>query len=844
MRRCQSLRTGGLAKTLRCGVKAFTRSTGGERPPAAGALTTSSANAVIRSRQTGIITGWDPFERHGVIKDAAGRLYRIANTRAFETVLPTMLRTLEGAVVEFDVDRQATADRVIIRNRLTPITAESYRQQPPVNFLSAEMLGYLKPASQSKKEAAAAKKQESERDSLGSGSTSTGEAAAGGHTDLYAKNITVDISSIPAKQIARWSGPLSEEDVIKPTKNLKDMRSNRLFDRETIAYLKLKQHLGSEEEAKRVLEAQRERSEASAVRRTVVAERVTGVVLAWSGIHRSGLICEGSETAAEGSAAARTAAATAVTSGDGGGSGATEPLCIIRNVYAFQSALPTSQSLLQRRVTFTKVTYSTQPSRFFAENIEVEGDLAYDNTVLSLEEAHAAKQKERAASLRSSRPGALILEDEEGRGGSSTGMARDQRSGFSSDPRNTVDAENGSVTVGKGAASASPIDDPKKNVAESADPNRAYYGVIVRWSGGQGVVEGGDGHHYFLRSAADFVQLVDQDSHQLRGAVVQFKRDVENPRYAREVEILSTAATTLSEVKPMLERTQFAVRGASIPRKMVHNAATTSSLSTDSNASDVEPVGVEWVYGTLLSWSSVEGQGIVLSDADQGARYVLRDPEDNVIAYKAKKELLKKGRRVKFTTFGSTGRLVCNLVLLDTEVEEEALREEELRLKEPELTLDGNMNEAIPSPMSTSYWLNRMDKAGYDTREVKNLQNRALTLDEDDDVDGTEGGKCLDSEDLLKKDHWWSDPRKNVRFPGSDMTAGHLALIGPASMMNMAMKAKDPNKLDKMLKRYQSRLTEDQKEYAWKQAKEMAPKYEECIRKGRERNEEPKFYFF
>jgi hypothetical protein len=629
------------------------------------------------------------------------------------------------------------------------------------------------------------------------------------------------------------------------------MRSSRLFDRETNAYLKLKQQLGSGEEARRLLAERRERAEAAAPRREVVAERMTGVVLAWSGIHRSGLIREGLEEASD--KGAPNHALTTQNASD------TTQLCIIRNVHAFQSALPTSQSLLQRRVTFTKVAYSTQPHRFFAEDIEVAGGVTYDNAVSSLEEAHAAKQRERTASLRSGRPGAMILDDS----GDVRGERRD--SGVHRDESHPngpcfCEAERGDTvtTTAKGKGETFALDTGNATeLDDTVDPNKVYYGVVVRWSGGQGVVEGGDGRHYFLRSAADFVQLVDQSSHQLRGAVVQFKRVPENARYAREVDILSTATPSLSEVKPMLEKTHSTATdgGASAvscaadqQQQKQHSVNSPASEGVDvaamSNATDVEPEGVEWVYGKLLSWSSVEGQGIVLSDADSEARYVLRDPEENVIAYKAKRHLLKKGRRVKFTTFGITGRLACNLVLLDTEVEEDALREEELRPKEPQLTLDGNVNDAIPSPMSTSYWLHRMDKAGYDTREVKALQNRALTLDEDDEDDGTEGGKFLDSDELLKKDHWWNDPRKNVRFPNSDMTAGHLALIGPASMMNVAMKTKDPKKLDKMLKKYQSRLTEDQKEYAWKQAKEMAPKYEECIRKGRERNEEPKFYFF
>ncbi|KAK7198477.1 hypothetical protein NESM_000808000 [Novymonas esmeraldas] len=772
----------------------------------------AGSTALTAGKRAGRITEWDPFERHGVIvDDDGGRRYRVANTRAFETVLPTMLRTLEGAAVEFDVDRRPTADRVIIRNRLTPITAESYRQRPPVDFLSPEMLSWAGPRTAASKSttpsgarATTTLESSAATAAVAADRRGKGDGQVEGEEELFAKNIVVDVSSIPATQVARWSGPLSEEAVIKPTKNIKDMRSSRVFDAETNAYLRLQRQLGSSEEAQRVLAKRQEMAAATAVRREVVAAEVHGVILAWSGIHRSGLVREGAEPPA---AAHTTAPAAAATD---------EALCIVRNVSAFQSALPTSQSLQHRRVVFTKVSYSNQPRRFFAEEIVVVGDVRYDAAVSSLEEAHAARERERAALLQRRSPGAMIMQEDETAATSRTGGA-------------AADAE---------AAAPSDADHPP------VDPDAVLYGVLVRWSGGQGVVEAGDGRHFFLRSAAEFEQLVERTSPHLRGAVVQFSQDVADPRYACRVRILSTATSSAEEVRPLLEKT-WSSRGDAAASEVPDGCATAAAAAR--TASAVLPDGMEWTHGTLLSWSSAEGQGIIVGDAGQELRYVLRDPEETVVDYAARQALLRKGRRVKFTAFGSTGRLACNVVLLETEVEEEALAQEELRPAEPRLSMDGNMNEAIPSPMSTGYWLNRMDKAGYDTKEVKEMQNRALRLDEDDDEgdgSGTAQGKLLDSEELLKKDHWWSDPRKNVRFPNSDMTAGHLALIGPASMMNVAMKAKDPKRLDKMLRKYQSRLTEDQKEYAWKQAKEMAPKYEECVRKGRERNEEPTFHFF
>ncbi|KAG5470778.1 hypothetical protein LSCM1_02028 [Leishmania martiniquensis] len=797
--------------------------TGEDLPAAAGGASISpparqADAALISGKRTGRIVEWDPFGRRGVILEReGGRRYIIANTRAFETVLPTMLRTLEGAAVKFDVDRQASADRVIIRNRVTPITAESYRQRPPIDFLSPEMLKWAGPRGTALKQNEVRSYSGEKRSGVAEEVNTAVEAE-----ELFARNILVDVSSIPAAQVARWSGPLSEEAVIKPTKNLKDMRSSRLFDAETNAYLRLTQKLGSTAAARRMLGEQREQATRNAVRREVIAEKTEGIIVAWSSIHRSGLIREGKAPQEE-QVSPEVKLPDSLDNGDGA---AAENFCIIRNVHAFQSALPTSQSLRHRRVTFTKVSYAAHSHRCYAESIVVDGDVRYDAAAPSLEEARAMKEREKAAATQLRHRRALFMEDD---GDWSVGSGERQPIGAQRCASGGL-AEKTSVKTGASSL--------REEDGLPSDPDKVLYGVVVRWSGGQGIIESGDGRHFYLRSAADFEQLVDKSSHHLRGAIVQFKQDMGSPRYARQVDILSTASTTIGEVRPLLEKTQFSAFVAD-------SARATRDVETVTAVSKVAPEGVEWAYGTLLSWSSVEGQGIIVGEANE-VRYVLRDPEENVVDYTTNQALLRKGRRIKFTPFGSSGRLACNVVLLlEAEAAEESLAKKELRPKEPQLSMDGNKNEAIPSPMSTSYWLRRMDKAGYDTREVKRLQNRALRLDEDDDGDdGTEGGKLLDSEELLKRDHWWSDPRKNVRFPNSDMTAGHLALIGPASMMNVAMKSKDPKKLDKMLKKYQSRLTEEQKEYAWRQAKEMAPKYEECIRKGRERNEEPTFYFF
>lgn len=750
-------------------------------------------------RLTGRVLRWHPFDRKGtVVESVTGREYTIANARAFETVLPTLLYGLDGAKVEFTPDDSPDADRVIIRARTEEMTEHFYQRQPPVNYLNP-----LAAEQRATAPSGGGGERVSERES-----TRPAEEDGPTHRTLFAKNILVDLSSIASDKLIRSRHPLASEEAVRPTANLKDMRSSRIFDKQTNEYLKLRKALGSTEAAEAEMQRRATEEARSVVRREVVATGVGGVVVAWSAIHRSGVVLEG---------------AAEVESDAVVDCGSLKNASIIRNVFSFQSALPTSQHLLHRRVVFTKTKYSTTGERTFAEEIVVEGDLVHDASASSPEEARERKQHEKLLEKRERQLGVLTARELE---------------------------KKQAARVAKDAAPTSVVVGDWEEAAAAEIPEGPVFGVVTRWSGGQGTVESGDGNVYYVRSAADFEQLVEKDSHAVRGAVVTFTVDREHPRYAREIHILSTAATSVVEMKPLLDR----VPGSSTRRSEGPTgrgpAAAVAVVETNDltgrkvlRSAEVEPEDAEWVEGTLISWSPNEDQGII--SGSDGVRYVLRDAEENVIQHSKRKPLLKKGRRVKFTAFGSTGRLACNVVPLDTEADEAELAESELRPKEPRFSMDGNLDEAIASPMSTSYWISRMAKSGYDVSEVKALQNRAITPDEfDDDSDDPNAKKLLDSEDVLKKDEWWNDPRKNRRFPNSDMTAGHLALMGPASVLNTALKASNPKTLNKMLNKYQSRLTEEMKEVAWQKAKEMAPMYDEQVKKARERNEEPTFYYF
>ncbi|RNF27541.1 uncharacterized protein Tco025E_00191 [Trypanosoma conorhini] len=729
------------------------------------------------TRLRGRVVWWHPFERRGVIRcEADGKEYNIPSTRAFETILPTRLRHLEGATVEFEAIRGAQdVDRVITRSRLEPITTTSYARPSPVDFLA----GFRQePCREATPETAAAPS--------ASASPSSSPAPS---PQLFAGKITVDLSTVtPRKgnddgegaEDARI-GTAEEEVSVRPPLGVKDLRNPVVLDVDTRELLRLRHQLGDDAKAREALQQRRTEAEAAKVKqRKVLATHQAGVVLAWSSLHRSGVVLANATKLPEGAKDERA-----------------EDMCIIRNVDAFDTALPTELNLVGRAVSFAKVVYASHPVKVFAENIIVSGKLHFDASQAAATETRAKEAAAAEHAKRAKQLGTLFEE---------------------------IDYDH------------EPL------------PTAPLYGVVTRWSGGQGIVETGNRRLYYIQSAADFKQLIDQTSNTIRGAVVRFTVDRETRRNARAVDILSLATRDPTTVVPMLERRTGANATPSVAAQtpVVDEAAaaaggggggSTSKLSAAVGAAEELPADAAWVQGTLIAWSPLEDQGVI--EGDDGNRYLLRDGEEDVRDYKTCKSLLKKGRRVKFLPFGGTGRLACHVVPLDAEADAAALAEAALQPSEPRVS-EGHAEEAIASPMSTAYWISRMDRAGYDTTEVKQMQGKAITFDDDDDEDD----KLLDTEDLFKKDHWFNDPRKNMRLPNSDMTAGNLALIGPASMMNIAMKAHNPQKLEKVKNKYYNRLSEPMKEFAWKQAKELAPKYEKRIKEAREKGVEPRFSFY
>nr|CCC96125.1 unnamed protein product [Trypanosoma congolense IL3000] len=686
------------------------------------------------------------------------------------------MHTLVGAGVEFVPMASARhTDNVITRSRLDAITANSYKQPNPVDFLAAFRM-------EPKEERAEKDTSATDGEIMAASNASSEKMHLSSSTELFAGNIVVDFNSLNAH--SQGDGMTARTEFLKGDEKddaaegvpaplgLKDLRNAVVLDADTRELLRLRSRLGDERKAREALEKQREEERAAKARqRTVLATEQIGVVLAWSQLYRSGAVLWNVTTLPDFDVVSNLTVEEC--NGD---------VCIIRNVDAFDTALPSSLNLVGRVVKFTKVRYAAHPSKVFAENITVTGSLTFDGGLGAAQEEERWNESAITQKAKHTKKFGTLFEDMD-------------------------DADDG------------------------PPPSGHLFGVVTRWSGGQGIVETGNRRLYYIRSAADFVQLIDSKSSSIRGAVVRFRVDKENRRNAQEVDVLSLAVRDLGCAAAALEEQGAPDPGGRGTRCRFHG---NQRSSTDA---EEPPADAEWVEGMVVTWSPLEAQGVI--EGDNGIRYLIRDAEENIVDYNARKLLVGRGRRVRFIPSGIAGRLAANISLLDEESDEARIAEAELRGRESRLS-EGNTEEAIASPMSTAYWINRMDKVGYDTTEVKRMQNKAITFEDDDDKDE----KMLDSEDLFKKDHWFNDPRKNMRLPNSDVTAGNLALIGPASMMNIAMKAHDPKKLEKMKNKYYNRLTEPMKEYAWKQAKELAPKYEKRIKEAREKGEEPRFSFY
>ena len=634
-------------------------------------------------------------------------------------------------------------------------------------------------------------------------------------------------------------------------------------------------------------------SSANTVIRTVYATKVTGRVIAWSQLHRTGLVVRYDATKSEEeNKAVEEALDSSLKDG-----------FVIRNVDAFSSAMPTAAALSGRTVEFTVVTYSDVKggATRFAEDIVILGGPINFN-LHNPEALKAAKEKEK----------------EEQR------LRRAHKNYIQEEVKRPTEAPKGHL-----------------------------FGVITRWSGGQGAVEASSGVVYYINNPSVFTTVVDSThAAGIRGAVVRFAVDPSNVEYVSSVELLSTAAAGAGgqgitfgggaktvgdmsgaahgspDVRTVMAE-ELGIGGAdgassssaeydvlkptpatlAARRKLTAAAAADKTLITNINATkqraaedkaaeasilvdgvdprrnvmhsgDIAPDDPRWRFGFLVTYSEVEGQAIIqslskkfesLEVADErgirrlrphqlGDRYLLKEFNTNVVNYDgANRVMIRKGRKVKFIPFGTSGRMATLVTPTDLALTEEELAALEAAdaAKDEEAGRElAASEEALPGPTSGTYWMERLEGAGFDMSEMRELKGNGadgaldprehakkranvLGLDEEDLQDG-----AFDPIALVESDPWFKDKSKNIKIPGSDMRLGDMQKLSPASMLGMATKVKDPATLQKTKDKYYSRLTEPQKEWAWNQAKEQAPLFEKRIKQAQMRGEEPKFNYF
>lgn len=253
------------------------------------------------------------------------------------------------------------------------------------------------------------------------------------------------------------------------------------------------------------------------------------------------------------------------------------------------------------------------------------------------------------------------------------------------------------------------------------------FGVITRWSGGQGVLESAVGRTFRIDSTKDFSTYFDVNSVSVRGAVVEFTVTKERPRYAADIKILSdmsAAAETGSVSQGTGDlRSSGNNSSSSGSKKSIPIASSTSvplsslpfdlsidvtsfggmsqsrgSLSSSSpspssaaedgndtakssgdqqhqpeqksrNKKDV-PSTIDFSqlparYGILVSYSPAEFQGVVKCE-QTGERFLLRDTRQDVQDFARIKSKLARGCKFEFRVVGSSGRLAtyASLTLL------------------------------------------------------------------------------------------------------------------------------------------------------------------------------------
>ena len=667
----------------------------------------------------GTIESWSSIDRRGTIVARQGDeevQFTIPNARSFETLMPTMLRSLDGSKVSFkaDFEKKVATDIVIDLNTVRRLHPEAFPKEVEVTVAEPPLPSHLQTTKPLR----------------------------------------------PEESVTREGVDLRYTDFAPPSdSSARDLRLSALMDTKP----KIKKRT-----------ANFDAKEEELADRQVVAETLKGKIVAWSILHRSGLVVVEKETGDDRS--------YDPSKFEGGH----EDHFLVRNVDSFESAMPGAVSLRGAEVQFTGVTYGNAPGRQFAESIQV--------LVMPPEEPlpSAANAKDKKS---------FVVEDE-------------------------VPAPAGKV-----------------------------FGVVGRWSGGQGTIEASNQQTYFIESSKDFL-LMDPSAVAIKGAVVTFTVDPATPKFARTIDIIS-------EMNPARLSGQRGFTDAMpVPGRR--------SASGEADQGEL-PQGddIPWRYGRLVMWSTDERQGVIAAEVDKTSasdssasptdkeldRFLIRDASADLHEFDEVKAKIRRGIRVKFLVREGT-RIAQHIVLspitakmMDKKGDEQIveldefgdpLPEEQLKLDDPELIENKHMKmsmfegseEATGSPSATNHWVDRFEKVGLNMKDYKTYKESLTPPSENDPLFDEDNDNT-----------WIRDPNRNKKINDSNTRFSDVSAITSSGLLKMSATMQQPEKREKFKKKLEDRASAETKQYAMEKAKEAAPRYLKAIKDARAKNEEPVFSF-
>lgn len=676
------------------------------------------------------------------------------------------------------------------------------------------------------------------------------------HRDLRGTQVTFHIGEFgEATRIIINATTLPRDPAdadVKPTLGKKDHRQTALNVK---AYADMR---AQELEAKRRWVEERKNGSVTirgSSARVVCPATMKGTVTAWSKLHRTGMIEVDR--------------------------GANRPPLryVIQSTNDFLDAMPSSSDLRGCVVDFRPV------HTHIIENVqEVQAATGYGAATSS--DASASSTDKQGAALKDVQD--MLPSNVSVSLGDCTNMVAEDITVLEYPAKPTAEEAAAAAAAAKKAAAFNGVDENELPM----DTPGPHYGIITRWSGGQGTIEGGTGRTFFIEGVHSFGSF-DPNQAALRGAVVQFDQNQTAYRYAINIVILSEIASSggVGDALPPQQLPLQAVNIADFDSRLVaqvdysnaiadsnvegaYTAADASAAASGADGGDNAADGVlptratgsesdpfahlPIKKGVVVTYSPKEFAGII-EEEGTGIRYVLRDASKDVVGFASPvvKKTFEKSCSVSFVGVGASGRIAARVRLEQTkqgdkfdqdeaeaaaakkaadrakDLEESGVSETDAANGDGEAATSGPVDEATASPMAKEYWLRRFERVGANMTEYR--KHAA-------EIKPPEGNEHLD--DYAKDDPWFNDPKRNHKVRGN-ATVSDMMKISPPNLMNLVMQGqKDPNSLEETKKKIEKRIPPEMQMKCREEAKTMAPKFLKALQEKRERGNDPAFNFY